>query len=163
MRNFAHCAPACRGVPSHSHPHPTPLPLSRGPSLPLYFSDWERSANTEPKKEGCKLRTFHSRVPPHPYRGTASGSPRKRSLRFPLPLGLQLLYCGLKKVKHTPIDANVFLKARPLQTLAPKEPGGGWRGKHVISGDSSTPRKARARPGGRLAGFSAAGRSGWIM
>ncbi|XP_032175087.1 collagen alpha-1(I) chain-like [Mustela erminea] len=31
-------------------------------------------------------------------RGRASGSPRERPLRFPLPLGLQLLYCcGLKK------------------------------------------------------------------
>lgn len=42
-RNFAHCAPACRGVPSHSHPHPTPLPLGCGPEPAFVFQGLGRT------------------------------------------------------------------------------------------------------------------------
>lgn len=161
VRNFAHCAPACKGVPTHSHPHP---PHSRlRPSLPLYFSDSERYANLSQRGRGVNcvnLATWHPS-----YRESVSRSPRKRTLRFPWPFGLQRFHYGGLKIQHSRLMCIFFfllLRSGLSKSFSLKEPNRVGE-RHGISGGSSTPPKARARPGGRLAGLRAAGRSGWIM
>lgn len=146
MRNFAHCAPACRGVPSHSRPHPSPLPFGCCPSLALYFSDRERYANLSQRGRGVNCVNS---TPWHPQirREGALFSPKvSPQLPSALESPASSLLCT-KKIQHTQIEAYFFLKSRPLQILALKELGGGVE-RQVISGGNSTPRKARPRPGG---------------
>lgn len=139
MRNFAHCAPACRGVPSRSHPHPTPLPLSRGPSLPLYFSDWERSASTEPKKEGCKLRTFHSRGPPPPIPRDGVRFSPKAFPPLPSALGSPASLLWTEEGKACPDRCECFSESTTSPNPGPQRTRWGLEGKARYFGGQQHP------------------------
>ncbi|XP_047559993.1 translation initiation factor IF-2-like [Lutra lutra] len=96
-------------------------------------------------------------------RGRASGSPRKRPLRFPLPLGLQLRYCcGLKKVKHNPIDANSFSGSTTSPNPGPQRSGRGWRKARYFGGGGQQHPSGGAHAAWRTPCRAPRGRAEWL-